>query len=150
MNGRKDPAALRKPSARSHRSVAVGAAVVELDSCTLRSVDPARVADVRSRLPAADATEGIADLFRLIADPTRVRLLYALLEAGELCVCDLAAAVGVPESATSHALRLLRTAGIVRNRRSGRVVYYRLDDAHVRLLLDVTSAHLAHVSAGES
>lgn len=120
------------------------ATVVDLDTCGLRSVDPTRVADVRARLLSADAAERIAELFRLVADPTRVRLLYALLEAGELCVCDLAAAIGVPESATSHALRLLRTAGIVRNRRAGRVVYYRLDDAHVRLLLDVTSAHLDH------
>ena len=123
--------------------------VVELDTCASRSIDPARVADVRTRLVSAATAESIAELFRLLSDPTRVRLLYALLEAGELCVCDLAAASGTPESATSHALRLLRTAGVVRNRRSGRVVYYRLDDAHVRMLLDVTGAHLAHTDDGK-
>ena len=122
----------------------VQATVVELDTCELRSVDPAKVADVRSRLLTAEAAENIAEVFRLVADPSRVRLLYALLETGELCVCDLATAIDMPQSAISHALRLLRTAGIVRNRRVGRVVYYRLDDTHVRLLLDVTSAPLEH------
>ena len=79
-----------------------------------------------------------------MGDPNRVRMLYALAEAGELCVCDLAAVVEVAEHSVSHALRLLRTAGIVRSRRSGRMVYYSLDDAHVRLLLDVSAEHLRH------
>ena len=86
----------------------------------------------------------LADLFKLLADPTRARLLHALLEAGELCVCDLAETVEMPESSVSHALRLLRTAGIVRNRRAGRMIYYSLDDAHVRLLLDLSLEHLRH------
>ena len=88
--------------------------------------------------------ESLSALFRLLGDPTRTRILYALVEAGELCVCDLAGTVGAEESAVSHALRLLRTAGVVRNRREGRNVYYRLDDAHVRLLLDVSREHLRH------
>lgn len=86
-------------------------------------------------------------MFRLLADPNRARILYALLEAGELCVCDLAATVDVNETSVSKALRLLRTAGIVRNRRDGRVIYYRLDDAHVGLVLNVSRAHLAHRGA---
>ena len=84
------------------------------------------------------------ELFRLLGDPTRVRMLYALAEAGELCVGDLAAVVDVPETSASHALRLLRTAGVVRSRRSGRLVYYSLDDAHVRVLLAVSAEHLRH------
>lgn len=59
-------------------------------------------------------------------------------------MCDLAAAVGVTETVVSHSMRLLRAAGIVANRRDGRVVYYRLDDAHVRMLLQVSRAHDAH------
>jgi DNA-binding transcriptional ArsR family regulator len=89
----------------------------------------------------------LADLFRLLGDPTRARLLCALLEDGELCVSDLAARVGAPESTVSHALGLLRGAGVVRNRRDGRVIYYALDDAHVRLLLDLSLAHLRHGGA---
>ena len=109
--------------------------VVGLDACSTRSVDPDRVESVKGRL---------ADLFKLLGDPNRCRILYALLEAGELCVCDLAETIDVPESSVSHALRLLRTAGVVRNRRDGRMIYYSLDDSHVRLLLDLSLEHLRH------
>lgn len=88
--------------------------------------------------------EEIAALFRLLADPTRTRLCYALLAAGELCVSDLAEVVGAPETSVSHALRLLRTAGVVRNRRVGRQVHYRLDDEHVRVLLTSFVDHVEH------
>lgn len=118
--------------------------VVGLDACPTRSVDPERVAAVRERLVGPDEAGRLADLFKLLGDPTRARLLHALLEGGELCVCDLAETISVPESSVSHALRLLRTAGIVRNRRDGRVIYYSLDDAHVRLLLDLSLQHLRH------
>jgi DNA-binding transcriptional ArsR family regulator len=107
-------------------------------------VDPSLVAATRERLLPGEEASQITELFRLLGDPTRVRLLYALAEAGELCVTDLAAVVEVPETTVSHALRLLRTAGVVRSRRSGRLVYYALDDAHVRLLLDVSAEHLRH------
>lgn len=115
-----------------------------IDSCALKSVDPGKVAAAAARaLPTAEV-ERLTEMFRLLGDPTRVRLLYALVESGEMCVCDLAAAVGVPETSVSHALRLLRTAGIVRARRGGRMVYYSLTDAHVRLLLDVSADHVRH------
>lgn len=118
--------------------------VVGLDACAVSEVDRGRVAATRDRLISADQAEELAACFRLLGDPKRVRILFALLEAGELCVCDLAAAAEVPETTVSHAMRLLRTAGIVRHRRDGRMVYYRLDDAHVRLLLDVSQQHLSH------
>ena len=118
--------------------------VVDIDACAASAVDPEKVAAAIERLIDADEATRITELFRLLGDPTRVRLLYALVEAGELCVCDLAAVVGVPETSVSHALRLLRTAGIVRARRGGRMVYYSLTDAHVRLLLDVSAEHLRH------
>ena len=118
--------------------------VIGLDGCAVRAVDAPRVAATRDRLLALDEAASVAELFRLLGDPARVRLLYALLEAGELCVCDLAATTGIPETSVSHALRLLRTAGVVRNRRDGRMVYYRLADAHVRMLLDLCAEHLRH------
>lgn len=122
----------------------MGDTVIGLDACSARAVDADRVAAVRQRL--VDLGEGaqLAELFKLLSDPTRVRILYALLEAGELCVCDVAESVGVPDSSVSHALRLLRTAGVVRNRRAGRMIYYSLDDSHVRLLLDLSLEHLRH------
>ncbi len=118
--------------------------MVALDSCTTRAVDPERVAAVVAHLVDAEEARRLAEVFKLLGDPTRTRLLYALLEAGELCVCDLAEAVQVPESSVSHALRLLRTAGVVRNRRDGRMIYYSLADRHVRLLLDLSLEHLRH------
>jgi len=118
--------------------------VVGLDACAVPAVDPERVSAARQRLLPPEEAQRLAELFRLLGDPTRVRILYALLEVGELCVCDLAATVDAPETSVSHALRLLRTAGIVRNRRDGRMIYYSLDDAHVRLLLDLSAEHLRH------
>lgn len=116
------------------------------DGCAVRMVDPLRVADVRATLIDVEEAERLAGLFRLLGDRSRARMLFALAEVGELCVCDLAAAVEVPETSVSQALRLLRGAGVVRARRSGRMVYYRLDDAHVRLLLEVSREHLGHGS----
>lgn len=96
------------------------------------------------------ALEQVTRIFKLLGDPTRARLLYALLESGELCVCDLAAATDVAEATVSQALRLLRATGVVAGRREGRLVHYRLADAHVRLLLDLTREHVQHpVTIGE-
>ena len=114
------------------------------DACSTRIVDAARVESARSQLPAEAELEALALLFRLLGDVTRTRLLHALLEAGELCVCDLSAATSTPETNVSHALRLLRTAGVVKARRDGRMVFYSLDDAHVRMLLDLSREHLRH------
>ena len=124
--------------------------VVGLDACTTKVVDEERVAAARGQLLPDDELDGLTQLFRLLGDMTRARLLYALLEAGELCVCDLAAATSTPETNVSHALRLLRTAGIVKARRAGRMMHYSLDDAHVRMLLDVSREHLRHASGDES
>ena len=121
---------------------------IDLDACSVRIVDHDRVAAAQARMIPTDEANKLTELFRLLGDPTRVQILYALVEVGELCVCDLAAVVDVPETSISHALRLLRTAGIVRNRKSGRMVYYSLDDAHVRLLLDVSAEHLRHEPNG--
>jgi len=90
----------------------------------------------------------VAELFRLMGDPTRVGILYALREAEELCVRDLSALVGMSETAVSHALRLLRTARIVKRRRSSRMAFYSLDDDHVSNLLDLCREHLQHSLMG--
>lgn len=119
-----------------------GAHAIPLDRCETRLVDPDRVEAVSGRMPADDVSEQLAAVFRMLAEPARVRIVSALLEAGELCVCDLAAVVGLSESATSQHLRMLRGADAVRNRRAGRVVYYSLADAHVRMLLDLALTHV--------
>ncbi len=99
-------------------------------------------------MPPAEDVEQAADVFALLGDPNRLRLLVALLEGGEMCVCDLAAAAGMSESATSHAVRWLRAHRIVSSpRRQGRLMYYKLDDAHVRVLLDIALRHTQHTRA---
>lgn len=118
-----------------------------LDTCGGRLVDAGKVADVRAALPTEADVSDAADVFGLLGDPGRLRLLLALGKAGELCVCDLAATSRMRESAVSHALRLLRAHRIVSVHRRGRMAYYRLDDAHVRMLLDLGLAHTLHTEA---
>ncbi|MQA80260.1 MAG: metalloregulator ArsR/SmtB family transcription factor [Streptosporangiales bacterium] len=120
--------------------------VSAVDTCAVRVVDAEQVAAVSARMPADGDVADTADVFGLLADPGRLRLLVALLD-GELCVCDLAAVTGLSESSVSHALRLLRAHRVVSVRRSGRMAYYRLDDAHVRMLLDLAMAHTEHTDA---
>ena len=115
-----------------------------LDGCAVPQVHPDKVRLVTINAPDADELARVSAVFKLLGDPTRTRLLYALLEAGELCVCDLAAATSTAEATVSQALRLLRASSVVNGRREGRNVFYRLSDAHVRLLLDVTRAHITH------
>ena len=85
--------------------------------------------------------QALADTFRLLGDPTRVRIVDALSE-GELCVCDIAAHIGISESAVSHQLRLMRSQRLVRGRREGRCVYYTLDDQHVLSLFQQGLRHV--------
>lgn len=122
--------------------------VIALDGCADRCIHPDKVAMVRQAALPDPALTRTAGLFKLLGDPTRARLLYALLEAGELCVCDLAAATNQQETTVSQSLRMLRASGVVTGRRHGRLVYYRLADAHVRMLLDLTREHVNHEQAG--
>ena len=120
------------------------ATVTGLDGCAAPCVHPEKVALATANAPGADELARVTSVFKLLGDPTRARLLYALLEAGELCVCDLAAATATAEATVSQALRLLRASAVVTGRREGRNIYYRLSDAHVRLMLDVTREHALH------
>jgi DNA-binding transcriptional ArsR family regulator len=87
---------------------------------------------------------GLADIFKVLGDLTRVRILKAL-SIEELCVCDLAAVLDLTQSAVSHQLRLLRAARLVKYRKAGKVVYYSLDDDHVKTLF---AQGLEHVQQG--
>ena len=118
--------------------------VVALDRCEVECVDPDRVVAVLERLPNDGVFQDLAETFSVLSDPGRIRLIWALLEGGELCVCDLAAVSGLSQTAVSHNLRLLRSHQLVRYRKQGRNVYYSLDDAHIRLLLDVGLQHVSH------
>ena len=122
--------------------------VIPLGRCEVECVDPERARSVLERLPAEQTFHDLAEAFRVLSDPGRIRLIAALLEAGELCVCDLAVVSGLSQTACSHNLHLLRSSRLVRYRKQGRNVYYSLDDAHIRLLLDVGLQHVKHEETG--
>lgn len=107
--------------------------------------DPGALSDVRARLLGGRSIDAVAEVFKLLGDPTRVRIVDALTH-GEQCVCDLASLVGLSESAVSHQLRLLRAARLVRVRRAGRMAFYSLDDHHVVGLLHDTRKHVEEES----
>ena len=113
------------------------------DVCEADRVAADRLEQVRTALPEAAALE-LAETFRLLTDPGRLRLIAALLAADELCVCDLSEVTGLSQTACSHNLRLLRAQRLVRYRKQGRKVYYTLDDGHIRVLLDVALQHVTH------
>lgn len=106
--------------------------------------DRVRLARIAAEIPTPEQALRLAETFRVLADPGRVRLILALLSAGELRVGELAAVTGLSETACSHSLRLLRSARVVRFRKDGRSVYYALDDEHIRTLLDVARDHVQH------
>lgn len=110
------------------------------ETCEESCVHPQAVAHARAALPDQTCVEQASTLLKLVADPTRLRILSAL-NTSELCVCDLAAVAGISESAVSHQLRLLRTGRVVTSRKEGRVVYYRLLDHHVTTLIENALAH---------
>jgi ArsR family transcriptional regulator, lead/cadmium/zinc/bismuth-responsive transcriptional repressor len=113
----------------------------EAEACDVFFADPEKVARIRAGLMAAPEVGALAETFRVLGDPTRVRILDALA-AAELCVCDLATLLGLTESAVSHQLRLLRTTRVVRARREGRMDYYALDDQHVTGLFEQGLQHV--------
>ena len=111
------------------------------DRCEVTCVHPQAVSRARAALPDTIWVEEASALLKVVADPTRLRLLSAL-SGGELCVCDLAAVVGLSESAVSHQLRLLRAQRVVTFRKEGRVAYYRLLDHHVTVLIGSALEHV--------
>lgn len=113
------------------------------DVCQQRYIHPEHALAVRQHLLPTDAAREAAAIFAVLADPTRLQVLYALLSApdGELCVCDLAAGLGRDDTTISHQLRVLRNQHLVTMRKVGRVVYYRLVDEHIRHLLLVGLKH---------
>jgi len=111
------------------------------DQCLCRIIHPVRVEKARQSMPPDREIDPLTLLFKALADQSRLKILMAL-EQGEMCVCDLAAFLGVSESAVSHQLRLLRQMTLVANRREGPVLYYRLTDAHVSQLVLLALEHI--------
>ena len=111
------------------------------EQCDCRCIHQDRVDAAHEHALAPMENEQLAALFKAMGDPNRLRILWAL-EREEMCVCDLARYIGVTESAVSHQLRGLRQLHLVANRRDGPILYYRLDDDHVRSLIHLALEHL--------
>jgi len=110
-------------------------------------VDQARVNAARADLLSVDDAGRLAGLLGMLADPVRSRILFALVAAQELCVGDLALALDVTEDQVSYGLKLLRTAGMVRFRKDGRIVFYRLSDQFPHQLLEHCLRQLLTIAA---
>ncbi|MGZ4951925.1 MAG: ArsR/SmtB family transcription factor [Halobacteriota archaeon] len=108
--------------------------------CDVFCINKEAVDAVRARMLDDQLVEDAAEVFRVLGDPTRMRLLYALAQR-ELCVCDLSAVLDMTQSAISHQLRVLRSARLVRHRKVGKIVYYSLADAHVVQLMEIGVDH---------
>lgn len=111
------------------------------DLCRVRVIHAEQVEQARNNVIPDEQLERLALIYRMLGDPTRLKILMALKHV-ELCVCDIAAFLGISESAVSHQLRRLRETAIVRHRREGQVLYYMLNDIHVENLLDVGIDHV--------
>ncbi len=124
-------------------SVALQADTSPDDICQERCIHPEHALAVRRNLIPPDKAMRVAELFTVLSDPTRLQIVYALLHApsGELCVCDLAIGLGRDDTTVSHQLRVLRNQHVVATRKVGRVVYYRLTDEHICLLLEIGMTH---------
>ncbi len=94
-------------------------------------------------MPSRESIAGMAEIFKALGDPSRLKIVSALL-VQEHCVCDLAAICQQSESAVSHQLRVLRSLRVVKNRREGKIIYYSLDDEHVRSLIQMSLDHISH------
>ncbi|MES2460689.1 MAG: metalloregulator ArsR/SmtB family transcription factor [Armatimonadota bacterium] len=112
------------------------------DTCDVVAVDAARVASLRPGNLCGNDAQRLGEVFAALGDPNRLRIMEALVRAESLCVCDLCALLGLRQSNVSHQLRLLRALRLVRAERSGRNVFYSLDDSHVRGLIEMGLEHV--------
>ena len=113
----------------------------DFDRCDCSVIHEEIVNMVRSKMPLEENLYDLAELFKVFGDTTRIKILWALDEA-EMCVCDIAALLGMTQSAISHQLRILKQVRLVKNRKDGKVVYYSLDDAHVKQIFEQGLVHI--------
>lgn len=112
-----------------------------LERCSCEVIHQDTVDQVRGHMPAEETLYDLAELFKVFGDSTRIKILWAL-DTAEMCVCDIAFLLNMTQSAISHQLRILKQAHLVKFRKDGKIVYYSLDDEHVRQILDQGIIHL--------
>ncbi|EKQ54336.1 MULTISPECIES: metalloregulator ArsR/SmtB family transcription factor [unclassified Clostridium] len=114
----------------------------DIENCRCTIIHEDVVNKVKECIPQEEALYDLADLFKVLGDSTRIKVLCVLFQA-EMCVCDIAALLSMTHSAISHQLRVLKQARLVKYRKEGKVVYYSLDDEHVKSIFDQGMIHIA-------
>ena len=112
-----------------------------VEGCDFMQAPDEIVERVQKEIPGEDTLYDLTELFRIFGDSTRIRILYVLFEA-EMCVCDIAALLGMTQSAISHQLKALKNARLVKSRRDGKTVFYSLADDHVKTIIDQGLEHI--------
>ena len=110
-----------------------------MNSCNIIHKDV--VEEVKDKLPQEEILYDLAELFKVFGDSTRIKIICSLFES-EMCVCDLSALLNISQSAISHQLRVLKSARLVKFRRAGKVIYYSLDDEHIKQIFDAGLHHI--------
>lgn len=113
--------------------------------CESTIINEQKVINVKKQIDEK-VTKDVSKIFRAISDPTRLKISYALYKGEELCVCDVAEIVGATNATASHHLRLLRDLGLAKYRKEGKLVYYSLDDDHVKQLIEIAYEHQKEVT----
>lgn len=113
----------------------------KIDTCSCNIIHEDIVDKVRENMPQEENLYDLAELFKVFGDTTRIRILYALF-VSEMCVCDIAALLSMTQSAISHQLRVLKQARLVKYRKEGKIVYYSLDDEHIKNIFDEGLVHI--------
>lgn len=111
-------------------------------TCDCEVIHEDTVNAVKEKLEDVETYLSLAELYKMFADGTRIRILHAL-EQGEMCVCDLAVLLGITKSAVSHQLKALRLSNLVKFRRQGQIVFYSLADEHVKQIIDMGLEHIS-------
>lgn len=109
--------------------------------CECNAIHQDVVKKVKKLMPEEETLYDLAELFKVFGDTTRVRILCALFES-EMCVCDISILLGMSQSSISHQLRVLKSAKLVKNRKEGKVVYYSLDDEHIKHIFEQGLEHI--------
>ena len=116
-------------------------AINDVEHCETCEIHEDKIKQVSEHMPDEDELYDLAELFKIFGDSTRIRILYVLFES-EVCVCDLAEMLHMNQSAISHQLRTLKQARLVKFRRDGKVIYYSLDDDHIKNIFDAGYKHV--------
>ncbi|GFR36676.1 ArsR/SmtB family transcription factor [Thermobrachium celere] len=115
-----------------------------IDTCSCNIIHDEIVNAVKKKMPEEEVLFDLAEFFKVFGDSTRIKIMYALFEH-EMCVCDIAALLNMTQSAVSHQLRVLKQARLVKYRKEGKIVYYSLNDDHIK---DIVKEGLEHINEG--